>query len=255
MASGLPETFVAVATHEASKSLLEYAIERYRSRNIWRVADPTRLAVCVSADSPSPVAASDPKPAEPPMLRLRPGAGAAHVRAAMLAGLSLHNAYGRFSGDQLRLSVEGSISDDLVLLGSPDHNAVSREVLDEIHKCHPNLWLKRFGGGSLEWRLQGASLKTFTGEETPDGLVEQDYGVILRIKNPFATEARRTVVLLAGCTTFGTLAAVRAFTRPISKDHAKLMRQKHDFGCLVAARVRHRDDVLSGIAVVDFQRL
>ena len=246
-------TVLAVAAHEAGKTAISFLRDRRRARSVWRVVDPDKLVVCLSADTP-PQAETGVQ-LDPKILKLRPGAGAAHVHAAVITCLSLQIAYGKFSVEQVRLSADGVMHEDLVLLGNPDHNRATKDLLSRLRTRYPDLRLRNFARGGITWRHSSdGEEKRYEPLETESGLVEQDFGVAMRLSNPFAAGDRRTVVLLAGCTTFGTLAAVRVLTHT-DKLVAAVIRAKQDFACLVSTRVRENSDELTDLKIEDYQPL
>jgi hypothetical protein len=93
---------------------------------------------------------------------------------------------------------------NLILIGGPDANSATRDVLSRIPTGI------RFGDpGRHEVSLYSNVSRTpFIPERDDNGELCVDYGVILRAPNPFAS--RRNVVALFGCFGFGTWAAGRS---------------------------------------------
>jgi hypothetical protein len=92
---------------------------------------------------------------------------------------------------------------NLVLIGGPDANSTTRDVLQRIATT------LRFGDASRHEVsfYSNASRTPFVPERDGNGEVCVDFGVILRAPNPFANDRR--VVALFGCFGFGTWAAGR----------------------------------------------
>jgi hypothetical protein len=98
-----------------------------------------------------------------------------------------------------------NVKDDLILIGGPVANEVSRQVLARSEVPF------RFDGHTIiqattgdRWR---AKVRTSNGQAT----VLTDYCLIVRTRNPF--NVNRGVLLIGGSRTYGTLAGARAMLR------------------------------------------
>ncbi len=122
--------------------------------------------------------------------------------------------------DEIGRELEG----DLILLGGPKTNRATEIALDELAKAGPAL-----GVTQRDSTIQTASGDEFEGTVS-DGEVTNDYGLIIRTRNPFASSG--SLVILSGSHTFGTGAAARYFVEE------KLPRG--DFALVVRSRVEDR---------------
>ena len=134
----------------------------------------------------------------------RPATGIGQVKALALLSPSLVRAHRSIdlqgvvlSNDHRGTDLEG----DLLLLGGPKTNEVTKQALDEL--------AKRFGVTQEESVIHAGD-KTYSGES--DGTeVSVDYGIVIRAASPFAENSR--VVVLSGSHTYGTIGAARYFAK------------------------------------------
>jgi DNA-binding transcriptional LysR family regulator len=108
---------------------------------------------------------------------------------------------------------------DLVLLGGPDRNERTRELLPAFRRTYPNVVFNfdDSSGVDASLDLSGCSL-VFNFENQPapwEDYPSYDYGLILVWLNPFTTERRRCV-LCAGFTSHGTAAAAEYFLKEVA---------------------------------------
>lgn len=90
---------------------------------------------------------------------------------------------------------DGWRSENLVLLGGPQGNAITGEVLKQLE-------------GSLDFTFDGTTLRLngepYRAKKTEKGQVETDYGIIMKAQSPFSPQ--RMVFVAAGCNLLGTYA-------------------------------------------------
>lgn len=96
-------------------------------------------------------------------------------------------------------SIEG-LSEDLILIGYPQGNEITKQVMNDLK---PPLI---FDGHTLIETATGNVKYKATVE---NGRVIQDYGCIIRAPNPYSSDS--TIIILAGCETFGVKAAAEFF--------------------------------------------
>lgn len=119
----------------------------------------------------------------------------AHFEAIGLGGFTVSYA-DRLDGDALKTN--------LILLGGPDANAISREIVQKVNST------LRFGNpANYEISIYDSkNQKIYVPTRQPDlNEINIDYGVILKTNNPFAPT--KQVLLIAGSFGYGTWAGVR----------------------------------------------
>lgn len=142
----------------------------------------------------------------------RPMTGAGQVRAIATISPSIHRAFGsHVGGDYLSMSQEVNVErstmhGDLVCIGGPKTNEVTKEVLARIRPLLP-------AGTSLE------TVADVPGGRPTDRIIWQGsehangdavvYGLIIRCRNPLGHRGG-VLTILAGTGTYGTEAAAEA---------------------------------------------
>jgi hypothetical protein len=149
-----------------------------------------------------------------------------------------------------------SLRRNLILLGGSDANSLTQECLKHLNCHYTLLWPEdttreaTASPTSNTWgipRLQGTenSSEDSTGKPqiafTPiieHGDVTQDYGVIIRTRNPFVpirSRQEKQIVVIFGCYGFGTLAAILFSQEKAFLDLVK--NTKDDIECIVVCDV------------------
>jgi hypothetical protein len=105
------------------------------------------------------------------------------------------------------------LKQNLVLLGGPDANEISKQVAEKIPSTI------RFGN-PLRHEISmfdSQSGRVFTPKQTSDGQrVSLDYGLIYKVPNPFSPDY--SLVLVAGSFGYGTWAGIQYITSPAFLD-------------------------------------
>jgi hypothetical protein len=124
-----------------------------------------------------------------------------------------------------------SLKGNLILIGGPDANAISKEVSERINTT------LRFGNparyeiaiyDSATNRIYAPSTKTDSGE------IIKDYGLIFKTTNPFSPN--KQILLIAGSFGYGTWAGVRfALSKPFIEN--SLVSQGKPIECLIETDV------------------
>jgi len=176
------------------------------------------------------------------------------MRSLALAVKSLNKAYVReldiknilLSTDHLQERLEN----DLLLIGGPEHNKVTARFLKFVSDKQPI----RQTSDTIIWRhkkMAGKWLEDDVLEYTSkseDKSIIQDYGIVIRMQSPFTTE-KRTVILLSGIHTYGTIAAAKYFTEDMQKGLRWLFRlRKPNLAALVSTQII--DDYTTNIELV-----
>lgn len=210
---------------------------RLPKRRLWRLTDPSNLVVCAATSTITDTGEY-----------LRPATGIGQVRALAMATKSLSQAYTRqldiknilLSTDPLQERLEN----DLLLLGGPKNNQVTKHFLDLVYDKQPAIQLAN--PDKIIWREI-----TTTGTWVNAGATEynsiitnkkvvQDFGLIMRIESPFTTGGR-TVVLLSGSHTYGLMAAAKYFTEDMQRGF-RWMKRLRKRNIVVLIRTQILDD-------------
>jgi len=136
------------------------------------------------------------------------------VRALGLLVPSLTRAYGELDSNAVTLSVHtngASRERDLILLGGPKNNEVTREVLDRMAPRLP-ITIQTNGDEVIVHNAADGGEAILPPASTPAPSQSRpgyDYGYILRAVNCF--NPKTSVTIFAGTHTYGTAAAVRYF--------------------------------------------
>ncbi|MCB0635899.1 MAG: hypothetical protein KDC54_04755, partial [Lewinella sp.] len=151
----------------------------------------------------------------------RPATGVGQLRALGHIVESLSKAYDvkihniLLSDDQVQKQIE----DDIIVLGGPKNNVITKLLLDKINEARP---IANQFGNTIHWLVKGQEM-TVEGTRL-DNTVVKDYGLIIRTANPFAKRGNPTAAaIFAGCHTYGTIAAAKYFTESYI-EHARWFR-------------------------------
>lgn len=194
------------------------------TRRLWRIKNPNELIICVSTSENTDTGEYN-----------RPATGIGQVQALAYIFPSLNSAY---SGIQIRniLLSEESLKDgmekDLIVLGGPKNNQITRKILDKIRHLH---CINQTENG-IFWLAQPQP-QLFK-PEIINKIVVKDYGIILRMKNPCSRSKNtngNTICLFSGCHTYGTIAAARCFVEDI--DRGLINKYKDNFIMVVSCNV------------------
>jgi hypothetical protein len=191
-------------------------------RRLWRISDPSRVVISVAHSASSHTGEYE-----------RPSTGVGQVRALALLMPSLRRTYPDLRVRNIFLSSEPlqeRLENDLICLGSPKTNGVTADVIAALgDKCPIAFDTSR---SQIVWKIGAEPAETFCGTVI-DGQVTTDVGLVIRAPNPF--RPTRTVIVLGGSHTFGTIAAARFFCEQLNTPFTQLPRF---FVAVVEAQVR-----------------
>jgi hypothetical protein len=127
-----------------------------------------------------------------------------------------------------------AIGENVIVIGGPNHNSIYRRLSGELEKRAK----KR--GMPLPYRFNDYALvRTCDGRifspEIEDNKIIYDIGLVMLAPNPFNESAR--VVFLAGCRTYGCLAAARAVESPHILKTAEIVSDKRIEAFVVGASI------------------
>jgi hypothetical protein len=187
------------------------------SRRLWRLSRRSELVVCAAQSTSSETGRY-----------IRPATGIGQLRALATIAPSLSRAYGSLSEANIVLakSMAGTYHEaDIVSLGGSKNNPVTADILRSLRE--KGVPAPHSDESRLSWPALTA---TIFEAETIDGEVVKDYGMLLRARSPY--NRGRTVVVLAGASTFGTAAAARYFVEQCAFTRG-------NFAAIVTADVRN----------------
>jgi len=201
-----------------------YIFKTLPAKKLWNIYHPKDLIICTSTSSKTDTGEY-----------IRPATGIGQVRALAYISASLNKAYSNTKVRNILLSVDqpqDSIENDLILLGGPKNNDISRLFLDKLR----NLNIVAQKMSTISWLVEGEEAKY-------EGIVENkevltDYGIIIRMKNPFCSNNKTTIALFSGSHTYGTIAASKYFTQFYKKNLIKNKFLKKNIVIIVKCDVR-----------------
>jgi hypothetical protein len=187
------------------------------SRRLWRLSGRRELIVCAAQSTSSETGKY-----------IRPATGIGQLRALATIAPSLSRAYGALSEANIVLGAAppGSYHEaNIVSLGGSKNNRMTADILHSLRE--KGVPTPHSEASMLSW--PPISTKRYEAE-TVDGEVVKDYGLVLRARSPYRD--KRTVIVLAGASTFGTVAAARYFVE-------RCAFTRGDFAAIVCADVRN----------------
>jgi hypothetical protein len=152
------------------------------------------------------------------------------VQALALLAPLLCRGYRRIDMTRVSLSTDDlkrAIEDDLLVLGGPKFNQLTRTMLDRLA---PRFKVDQ-PDQAIVWETHDSVRHEYMGTAV-DSSVTMDYGLIMRARNPLG---RGTLVLLTGTHTYGIVAAARYVTEQVARPHRFW---RYEFAALVKADVR-----------------
>jgi hypothetical protein len=115
---------------------------------------------------------------------------------------------------------------DLVLLGGPSKNKLTKKYIRKLNEEHPSLNFE-FDDVNLLLRIKDLTISEPNLDIDKDGKVDTDYAVVLCSSNPFSAKNRR-LILCAGFTSYGTAGGVVwLFEDVLSKGYKSLKKINH----------------------------
>jgi hypothetical protein len=199
-------------------------------RRAWRVRHLREVTVVLSTSARVTTPTYD-----------RPVTGLGPARSLGLLAPSLVKAYDTLPEDAVMLSAFVRDSDragDLVLLGGPKNNAVTREALHRLDRLLP-ITMETRGDEVILVRDQYHDEEALSPASThapSRGRSGADYGLIIRAVNCF--DPSGTLTIFAGSHTYGTVAAAEYFLR-----HRKEFRRMQGFAVVVKSHVTAEEHV------------
>ena len=166
------------------------------TKRLWQLHDPNNLMICISTSALVDTGEY-----------YRPTTGIGQVRGLTIITSSLNRAY-KIQVKNVLLSEDqilDRLENDIILLGGPENNRITNKFLDKIRE----LSIIDQKDNTIYWKV--STKEEIFKPTIIDRKIIRDYGMIIRMKNPFSP-TNSTICLLAGTHTYGTIAATRFFT-------------------------------------------
>jgi hypothetical protein len=211
---------LSIATNIAADALLAlfvYTATFLPQRLLWRMHDVKRardVSIYISFR----------RHQEETRVHRVPVVGLGQVGALACVLPSLTRAYWRRSHDVPRILpaqpslLVSHLTGNIVMIGGQSSNEATRRLLE---RCEPVLGVRqqhgdsRVSGDRLFFRATDGSWAAIGGVPVDGTLhhIEEDYGLIVRIPNPWDPDRKSQCVLLCGVMTYGTAAAAQYFVK------------------------------------------
>lgn len=167
------------------------------TKRLWNIKSPKNLIICAATSTKTDTGEYQ-----------RPATGIGQLRALAYCVESLSKVYDLkiqnilLSIDQIQKQIEN----DIILLGGPKNNEITKLFLNKIAPMK----LVDQKGVVIRWMV-GNNQFEYQGQ-TSNSEVIKDFGLIVRMKNPFDTQRKSTICLFSGSHTYGTIAAAKYFS-------------------------------------------
>ncbi|MEH7223193.1 hypothetical protein V7112_05200, partial [Bacillus sp. JJ1566] len=136
---------------------------------------------------------------------------------------SIYKDYKNTTDIEEEFHYESNIRNHLVSIGGPVHNPLTHKLLELINS--PITF------DNISHEIVDKNTGTQYIAEVRDEFIIKDYGLIIRTNNPFNKE--RTVTILAGSRTYGTLSSAEALTMPFLKTLLRELGDSKNFALLL----------------------
>lgn len=196
------------------------------TKRLWRLKESKKLVICVSTSTWIET--------EKYSYSAVPATGIGQVRALALIVTSLNKVYKNLNLRDVLLSeekIQTKIENDVILLGGPENNKITREFLDEIQR----LSIVDQANQVITWKV-GENEERFM-PYIENGEIKRDYGLIIRMENPLSS-LKRAIFLFSGTTTWGTIAAARFFTEKMYKSAIGGLKIRKNLALIVSCKVK-----------------
>ncbi len=151
---------------------------------------------------------------------IRKATGVGQLRGLAILINSLNLAYKNMNINDILLSTDHvgqRLEEDLILLGGPKNNHLTRKVMDKLLESHKVINQEK---DVISWYVKDNGEDAPTPQtyqsETENKKVTVDYGVIISVENPYSSNHHR-LCIFSGGHTHGTIAAATYFTKSIKK--------------------------------------
>lgn len=194
------------------------------TKRLWQLKDHTNLVICTATSTKMDESEFH-----------TPATGIGQVRALALIVTSLNRAYKNVKIKNVLLSddqIHSQIENDLILLGGPKHNRITKHLLNTDNLSI----IVDQTENSIIWKANSDQILRFE-PLIEDKTIIRDFGLIIRMKNPFSS-SRSTVLLFSGGYTYGVIAAARYFTENMYKETIKRKETNKNIVAIVSCSVQ-----------------
>lgn len=195
------------------------------ARQLWCLHDHNNLIVCVATSARTDAG---------PYTKLATGLG--QLRALDLIVTSLNRAYRGIKIRDIFLSddhIHNKIENDIILLGGPKNNRHTRRLLNKLNEPNAPSIVDQIDE-TIYWK-SGNGIEEFV-PEIQDGEVVRDYGLVIRMGNPFSPSPNM-LYLFSGGHTYGPIAGARYFTEVVYQKNKLPTKGIRNFAALVSCDV------------------
>ena len=211
--------------------VVQRLLEARPAKRLWKLKRPANLTVIAAQTGKEPVEGpQDPSMiANPEIEYNRTSTGLGEFRAMSVIVSSLSAAHKNIKLENIlvlgkRDYVGNWLENDMILLGGPKKNEMARLLLIRLKTELGQDIVELTEDGLLRWKVHGEE-KDFRAipaakRQNDVPVVEEDYGLIIAMANPFCQGSTRAF-LFAGCHTYGTAAAASYFTTKHRWDQQK----------------------------------
>ena len=199
------------------------------TKKLWNIKSPQNLIICAATSTKTDTGEY-----------YRPATGIGQLRALAYCIESLSKVYDLkiqnilLSVDQIQKQIEN----DVIILGGPKNNEITKLFLNKISAMK----LINQDGSIIKWMVNDRH-EEYQGKTSNNDVIK-DYGLIVRMKNPFDTQKRSTICLFSGSHTYGTIAAAKYFSYEYIKK-MKFYKRKYENIVMVV-----ECDVINGYPVI-----
>jgi len=197
-------------------------------KRLWKINDPAKLIICASTSTKTDTGEY-----------FRPATGIGQLRALGQIIESLGKSYTiRIQNILLSINqIQKQIENDIILLGGPKNNEITKLFLDKINP----LKIVYQENSTIYWKKNEIDIE-YSGI-IKDKKVVKDYGIAIRMKNPFDSRKQTCISLFSGSHTYGTIASAQYFTEHYIKKTKGIKRIKDNLFMLVEC------DVIDGFPI------
>jgi hypothetical protein len=122
-------------------------------------------------------------------------------------------------------SASRDMEKDIVVIGGPAHNKLYATMADRLSIPY------QFVANAKDAEIINASSKAVFGMARTETEITRDSAIIVIARNPF--NAKSTLVMLAGCSSLGTVSASRMLTHQGVRQLARMHRTRHPVAVIV----------------------
>jgi len=219
---GLVVSFIWFLLGMATIKLSKFYLLITPVKRLWKINDPKKLIICVSTSTNTDTGEY-----------YRPATGVGQLRSLGQIVESLGKAYNiRIQNILLSINqIQKQIENDLILLGGPKNNEVTKLFLDKIDPL--NIVYQE--NSTIYWNKNETCVEYSS--ITIEKKVVKDYGMAIRMKNPFDSRKQTYLSLFSGCHTYGTIASALFFTEHYVKKTKGIKKDKENIFILVECDV------------------